>query len=75
MAADAGAPGAGLELLPLGVEVARSGDLAWEHGIYEFATSDKTGKTATENGTYVTVWKKQRDGAWKVVGDIHNTND
>jgi len=41
---------------------------------YQFATRDKKGKTITEKGTYVTVWKKQPDGTWKVVGDIHNTN-
>jgi uncharacterized protein (TIGR02246 family) len=67
-------PGTGLSFSAARVEVARSGDLAWEYGTYEFATSDKTGKTATEKGTYVTVWKKQPDGAWKVVGDIHNAN-
>jgi len=66
-------PGAGLSFMAARVEVARSGDLAWEEGTYEFATSDKKVKTTTERGTYVTVWKKRPDGAWKVVADIHNT--
>ena len=51
------------------------GDLAWEYGNYEFAASDQIGKTKSEKGTYVTVWKKQQDGAWKVAGDFHNTNE
>ena len=67
-------PGPGLSFTAVRVEVARSGALAWEHGTYEFATSDKEGTTTIERGTYVTVWKKQPDGAWKVVGDIHNTS-
>lgn len=66
-------PGVGLSFTAERVEVACSGDLAWEQGTHEFATSDKKGKTTTERGAYVTAWKKQPDGAWKVVADIHNT--
>jgi uncharacterized protein (TIGR02246 family) len=68
-------PGPGLSFSAERVEVACSGDLAWEQGAYEFITKDNDGKTATEKGTYVTVWKKQPDGIWRVVGDIHNTNE
>lgn len=58
-----------------GVEVARSGDLAWEWGTYEMTVTDpKTKKTSTEKGKYVCVWKKQGDGSWKVVGDIFNAD-
>jgi uncharacterized protein (TIGR02246 family) len=67
-------PGPGLSFLSTRVEVARSGDLAWEQGTYEFATRDERGETTIERGTYVTVWKKQPTGDWRVVGDIHNTN-
>jgi ketosteroid isomerase-like protein len=51
-------PGPGLSFSAARVEVARSGDLAWEEGTYEFATSDEKGKTTTEKATYVTVWQK-----------------
>jgi uncharacterized protein (TIGR02246 family) len=68
-------PGRGLSFTPARVEVARSGDLAWEQGTYEFGTTDELGVTTIERGTYVTVWKKQLDGTWKVVGDIHDTNE
>jgi uncharacterized protein (TIGR02246 family) len=49
------------------VEVARSGDLAYETGTFAIKT-----QTATTNGKYVLVWKKQNDGKWKVAADIDN---
>jgi uncharacterized protein (TIGR02246 family) len=67
-------PGPGLSFSAARVEVARSADLAWEHGTYEFATLDEKGATTIERGTYVTVWKKQ-PGGWRVAGDIHNSNE
>lgn len=55
------------------VEVARSGDLAYEYGTYDLVTVGKKGKTNDEKGKYVVIWKKQSDGAWKVAVDIDNT--
>ena len=51
------------------VVVARSGDLAYETGTYTMTMSDAKKKPATETGSYVVVWQKQADGAWKVVVD------
>ena len=65
-------PGPGLSFAPTAVEVARSGDMAYEYGLYDFITTDKKGKTNDEKGKYVTVWKKQADGSWKVAIDIDN---
>lgn len=65
-------PGPGLSFTMSGVEVARSGDLAYEYGTYSFATKDKKGKTTEEKGKYVVVWKKQADGSWKAAVDIDN---
>ncbi len=56
------------------VEVAKSGDLAWEHGVWEFDATDKKGKPVVEKGKYLTVWKKQSDGSWKAVADMDNTD-
>jgi len=67
-------PGPGLTFTTGEVEVARSGDFAWEHGAYDFATTDKKGKTTTERGKYITVWKKQADGSWKVVADMDSSD-
>jgi len=54
------------------VEVARSGDLGYTRGTYELTLNDAKGKPMTEKGKYVTAWKKQADGTWKVVADIFN---
>jgi uncharacterized protein (TIGR02246 family) len=54
------------------VEVSNSGDLAYETGKFVLKTVDKNGQPSTTNGKYVCVWKKQRDGKWKVIADIDN---
>lgn len=46
------------------VEVARSGDLAYVMGDYEFTETD-SGRPMTDKGKYLQVWKKQADGNWK----------
>lgn len=51
------------------VVVARSGDLAYETGTYTMTMSDAKKKPATQSGHYVVVWRKEADGAWKVVID------
>ena len=54
------------------VDVAKSSDIAYEIGTYQFTVNDKKGKPQTEKGKYVVVWKRQADGAWKAVADISN---
>ncbi|HJZ51751.1 MAG TPA: SgcJ/EcaC family oxidoreductase [Candidatus Acidoferrales bacterium] len=67
-------PGPGLSWRTTAVEVARSGDLAYENGTYDFVTTGKDGKTSDEKGKYLVIWKKQADGAWKVAVDMDNTD-
>lgn len=55
-------------------EVARSGELGYTSGTYQMSFNDPSGKEATDKGKYVTVWKKQADGSWKVMLDIFNTD-
>jgi ketosteroid isomerase-like protein len=43
-------------------------------GTYQGTMNDAKGKPITDRGKYVTVWKKQADGNWKVVVDIFNSN-
>jgi len=66
------APGPGLSFQTTTVEIARSGEIAYETGTYNFATTDKKGKSTDEKGKYVVVWKKQTDGSWKAAVDIDN---
>jgi len=54
--------------------VSKSGDLGYTSGRYKFSFKDPSGKPATDNGKYLTVWKKQADGSWKVLFDMFNTD-
>src|SRR5438309_8132504 len=56
------------------VEVARSGDLAYETGTFEESFKDDKGQPVKAVGKYVVVWKKQAGGQWKAVVDIFNTD-
>jgi ketosteroid isomerase-like protein len=51
---------------PMYSDVARSGDLGYTYGSYELRDA-KTDKV--ENGYYVRVWKRNRDGVWKIALD------
>jgi uncharacterized protein (TIGR02246 family) len=53
------------------IDVARSGDIAYERGTWQLtATDPATTKPVATRGEYVTIWKKQADGSWKVAFDI-----
>lgn len=56
-------------------EVAKSDDIAYTQGTYTMTQTDpRTSKPITEQGKYVTVYKKQADGSWKAVEDISNAD-
>ncbi len=59
---------------PVHVDVSESGDLAYTFGNYEFRSVGKDGKPSIEHGKYTTIWKKQKDGHWKVVLDMGNSS-
>jgi len=59
---------------PVHADVAASGDLGYTFGTYEFRSKDKNGKPTVEYGKYASVWKKQKDGTWKVVMDMGNAS-
>ena len=63
-----------IEWRPTKVEAARSGDLGYSTGIYQMTFKDPSGKIIEDHGKYVTVWKKQRNGKWKVAYDIFNSD-
>ena len=56
------------------VDVARSGDLAYVSGNYEFNEKDDNGKPMTDKGKYLEIWKKQADGGWKCVADMFSSD-
>lgn len=46
-----------------------SGDMGYTWGHYEGHSKDAAGNPITTSGRYITIWRKQPDGTWKVVLD------
>lgn len=59
---------------PVHADMAASADLGYTYGTYEFRSKDKDGKPTVEYGKYASIWKKQKDGSWKVVMDMGNSS-
>ena len=57
---------------PVGADISASGDMGYTYGTYEFTSSDRNGKPVVDHGKYASIWKKQKDGSWKVVLDMGN---
>jgi|SRR5215471_6861991 len=51
------------------VEVDGRADLAFEHGRFEM-----TAGGVPDGGSYLTIWRKQADGSWKIFRDIWHSN-
>jgi len=66
--------GTTLTWTPFRGDMAASGDLGYTYGNYVFTMKDKEGKAISQYGKYMSVWKKQKDGSWKVVVDMGNTS-
>jgi len=45
------------------------GDTAYETGKYKYEYTEK-GKPGKDEGRYVTIWKRQKDGSWKLSMDM-----
>jgi uncharacterized protein (TIGR02246 family) len=51
------------------VKIWLDGNTAYETGKYKYEYTEK-GKPTTEEGRYVTMWKRQSDGSWKLSMDM-----
>ena len=51
-------------------KIETSGDLAYSRGHFTEKHSDAANKPVSTSGSYITVYKKQADGSWKVVEDF-----
>ncbi len=49
------------------------GDMGYTWGHYEGNAINADGQRSTTTGRYMTIWKKQPNGEWKVVLDTSNT--
>ncbi len=54
--------------------VARSGEIGYVSGTWQFTVNDPARKPATDRGKFVEVLKKQADGTWKCTTDIWNSD-
>jgi len=57
---------------PQGGQMLPAGDAGYTWGHYEGHVRDAQGNTVTTTGRYITLWKRQADGNWKVALDISN---
>ena len=69
-AIDSGVKGASLTIL----DVEEHGNTAIEIGAYTLDIRPQGGPAAKDQGKYVVIWKRQRDGSWKLAVDIYNTD-
>jgi ketosteroid isomerase-like protein len=67
-------PGFVVTCHPVKSEASRSGDIGYTQGPYDLAFTDAKGNAIKDHGKYLAVWKKQSDGAWRVVADIFNSD-
>jgi ketosteroid isomerase-like protein len=57
---------------PQGGQMSPAGDMGFTWGSYEGHAKDRNGNPVVTKGRYMTIWKKQSDGTWKVVLDSSN---
>jgi uncharacterized protein (TIGR02246 family) len=67
-------PNFALSFAPTRIVVAKSGDIAYDHGDFQLTVSEKKGKANTLKAVYVVVWGKQADGSWKALIDAPTTS-
>jgi ketosteroid isomerase-like protein len=57
---------------PEGARIAESGDMGYTWGHYDGVSKDSQGNAVKTSGRYMTLWRKQSDGTWKVEVDASN---
>jgi ketosteroid isomerase-like protein len=57
---------------PLFADISKSNDLGYTYGVYKVQMDSPEGSTVDKEGTYVTIWKKDKNGDWKFVLDTGN---
>lgn len=55
---------------PTRAEVIGGGDVGYTVGRYKMSAKNQEGKAFHRTGSYLTTWRKQADGRWKVVADV-----
>jgi ketosteroid isomerase-like protein len=60
---------------PSRAEVSEDGGLGFTYGHYEATTADDQGNLVSRVGKYVTIWRREYDGSWKVILDGGSPDD
>ena len=55
-------------------DVGGAADLGYTIGTYHMEFQDPVGNPVEIDGKFMTVWKKQSDGSWKIAVDMFNAN-
>jgi ketosteroid isomerase-like protein len=69
-----GIPGFANRARLVAVDVSTAGDFGYTRGTYESPMLGTDGQHLLERGKWVSVWKMQPDGQWRIVVDIFNTD-
>lgn len=69
-----GSPGFTIDWQINKIEVARSGDLAYTVYVYQLSLEGPNRRPINDQGKDLAVWKKQPNGAWKIVVDTYNSD-
>ena len=64
---------ASLTWTPIDGKIAKSGDMGYTYGRYVMTRSTGS-KSHVSHGKYITIWKRQADGSWRVVFDGGNSS-
>jgi uncharacterized protein (TIGR02246 family) len=62
----------GLRWKPDLADVSVLGDMGYTIGTYRLTSRGESGAPVDMSGTYLTIWRKESDGTWKVAVDIGN---
>jgi ketosteroid isomerase-like protein len=54
---------------PLEARISQSGDLGFTVGTYQITKSEGQARSLVRSGKYVTIWRRQPSGEWKVAFD------
>ena len=67
-------PGFGVTWTSNVAEVSASGDVGYTSGTYDLHANAPDGSMFSDHGKYLTVWKKDATGTWKVAYDMFNSD-
>jgi len=60
---------------PTGAEVSGTADVGYTFGAWDRTAPGPDGKLVSSTGNYVSIWRKQADGAWRCAVEISNLGE